>query len=88
MIVANLDILEILGPFFKKLTHCQKGAVKMLLELEGRFFKKLSSPRRIAGQQGFQATAREYLSISCQVSWSQMMAVSTRYKDEYFEEGI
>jgi hypothetical protein len=57
-------------------------------ELEGRFLKIFFSSRQNAEQQGFQATAREYLSISCQVSWSQMMAVSTRYRDEYFEEGI
>jgi hypothetical protein len=31
----------------------------------------------------FQAAVREYLSISCQVSWTQMMVVSPRYSDKY-----
>jgi hypothetical protein len=36
--------------------------------------------------QQFQAAVREYLSISCQVSWTQMMVVSPRYSDKYNEE--
>ena len=82
----KLDILAIFLVFPLAAIISKKPVARCCIRNdEGDYFRSLPLTASSIEIQ-FQATAREYLSISCQVSWSQMMVVPPRYSDKYIEE--